>query len=53
MTKGKSPLCLFRVFDLGQDSSYRPPTMGKKHEDTSVHLAATVSFGLACVMEMT
>lgn len=29
MAKVRSPLCLFRVFDLGQDSSYRPPTMGK------------------------
>lgn len=38
------------MFALGQDSSYRPPTMGKKHE---VHLAATVSFGLACVVGMT
>lgn len=53
MAKVRSPLCLFRVFDLRQDSSYRPPTMGKKHEDTSVHLAATVSFGLACVVGMT
>lgn len=53
MAKGKSSLCLFRVFDLGQDSSYRPPTMGKKHKDTSVHLAATVSFGLAYVVGMT
>lgn len=48
MDKESPSLCFVQVV-----YSYRPPSLGKRHEITSVHLAATVSFVLPYVVEMT